>query len=63
MWALLILDYMNILLQLLNLSTISLNTNAGIELTFSGNIDNAFRFSPNGKRLFVVTHDLATKGH
>ena len=42
-----------------DLSTISLNTNAGIELTFSEDIDNAagMRFSPNGKRLFVVTHD------
>ena len=43
-----------------DLTTLSLNTNAGIELTFAENIDNAagMRFSPNGKRLFVVTHDL-----
>ena len=42
-----------------DLTTLSLNTNAGIELTFAENIDNAagMRFSPNGKRLFVVTHD------
>ena len=42
-----------------DLTTLSLNTNAGIELTFSEDIDNAagMRFSPNGKRLFVVTHD------
>ena len=46
-----------------DLTTISLNTNAGIELTFSEDIDNAagMRFSPNGKRLFVVTHDAGAE--
>ncbi len=45
-----------------DLTTISLNTNAGIELEDEVSNPNTMRFSANGKRLFLVDHNNAASG-
>ena len=45
-----------------DLTTISLNTNAGIELEDEVSNPNTMRFSANGKRLFLVDHNNSTSG-
>ena len=45
-----------------DLTTISLNTNAGIELEDEVSNPNTMRFSANGKRLFLVDHNNSISG-
>ena len=45
-----------------DLTTISLNINAGIELEDEITNPNTMRFSANGKRIFIVDHQNTSSG-